>query len=352
MEEEQHSLPKIMVIGVGGSGCSTVQRLNALGVNGAYGLVAVNTDKQELSIIDESLIKVLIGKSITQGMGTKGAVDKGAKSAENSRNALEKIVEGSSLIFLTTGMGGGTGTGAASIIADVAKQSGAVVCSIVTYPFDLERSRVLKAEDGIVELSEKSDSVIVINNNRLVEIVPGLAVNDAFKVVDELVAKTIKGVIETISQPSLINLSFTDLKAALSNKGVGLMAFGEASGVSDRVGEIVQDLLAHTFLDVEVSEAKGLLVQVTGGSDLTIAEAKAIGELLSQRISPEASVAWSARIDPEFENKVEAIALFAGVSSPFRAGRFEKESGRNSVGVNKYSIRGMDGKLKKGIIEV
>lgn len=350
--EEEHALPKIMVLGIGGSGCNTVQRLNSLGVSGAYGIVAVNTDKQELSLIDEGLIKVLIGKSITQGMGTKGAVEKGAKSAENSRNALSKVIEGSGIVFITTGMGGGTGTGAVPVIADVAKQSGAMVCCIVTYPFDLERSRVLKAEDGIVELAEKSDSVIVINNNRLVELIPGLSVNDSFKVVDELVAKAIKGIVESVSQPSLINLGFDDLKASLSNKGIGLMAVGEAGSSSDRIGEAVQDLLKNTLLDVDVSEAKGLLLQVIGGPDLSMAEAKAIGELLSQRISPEASVAWSARVEEGFDGKIEAIAFFAGIVSPFRGGRFEKESGRNAVGTNKYSVRGMDGKLKKGIIEI
>jgi cell division protein FtsZ len=344
--------PKILVMGVGGAGCNSVNRMSSMGVAGCCGLVAVNTDKQQLSIISDELIKVLIGKAVTQGMGAGGFVDKGAKAAESSRTALEKILEGTSMLFLTAGMGGGTGTGAAPIIAEVAKQQGAMVCSIVTFPFDLERSRTLKAEDGIVALSEKSDATIVINNNRLVELVPNLPINEAFKVVDEIIAKTVKGITETITQPSLINLDFADVRSVLSNKGVSLLAVGEARGVSDRVGEAVQDTLNNTLLDVDVSDAKGVLLHITGGSDLTLGEAKSIGELLTQRVSPEANVAWGARIDPAFENRIEVIAIFAGILSPYRGGMVEKETGKSTAGASKYAVRGMDGKLKKGIIEI
>ncbi|HIH21607.1 MAG: cell division protein FtsZ [Candidatus Diapherotrites archaeon] len=344
--------PKILVLGVGGAGCNSVNRMSQLGISGTWGLVAVNTDKQQLSAINDELIKVLIGKSVTQGVGTGGFVEKGARAAEASKTALGKVLEGTSLLFLTAGMGGGTGTGASPVIAEIAKQQGAIVCSIVTFPFDLERSRTLKAEDGIVALAEKSDAVIVINNNRLVELVPNLPVNDAFKVVDELIAKTVKGISETITQPSLINLDFSDVRAALSNKGVSLLAVGEARSVSDRIGEVVQDTLNNTLLDVEVNDATGVLIHITGGSDLTLGEAKSIGELLTQRVSPEANVVWGARVSQEFEGKIEVIAIFAGIPSPFRGGRVERETGRTSAGAGKYAVRGMDGKLKKGLIEI
>ena len=343
---------KILVVGVGGAGCNSVNRIQETGIAGCCGLVAVNTDKQQLSIISDELVKVLIGKSVTQGMGAGGFVEKGVKAAEASRTALEKVLEGTNLLFLTAGMGGGTGTGAAPVIAEIAKQQGAVVCSIVTFPFDLERSRTLKAEDGIVALAEKSDAVIVINNNRLVELVPNLPINEAFKVIDEIIAKTVRGITETISQPSLINLDFADVKAVLSNKGVSLLAVGEARGVSDRVGEAVQDTLNNTLLDVDITDATGVLLHITGGSDLTLGEAKSIGELLTQRVSPEANVVWGARVDPTFESKIEVIAIFAGIPSPFRGGQVERDTGKTTVGAGKYAIRGMDGKLKKGIIEV
>jgi len=351
-ENSDSGAPKILIIGVGGAGGNTVHRMNSLGIDGSCGLVAVNTDKQQLAVISDDLIKVLIGKSITQGMGTKGDITKGIKAAESSRQSLGKILEGINFLFLTGGMGGGTSTGTLPIIADVAKQQGALVCSIVTFPFDLERSKMLKAEDGIVELSEKSDTTVVINNNRLAELVPGLPVADAFKVIDELIAKTVKGITESLTQPSLVSLNFADVKSALSNKGVGLLAFGESREPTDRIGDVVQDVLNNTLLDADVSDAKGAVLNITGGTDLTLNEAKSVGELIMQRISPEATVVWGARVREGFEGKIEVIAVFSGVPSPYRAGRFEKETGKNSSGASKYAIRGLDGKLKKGIIEV
>jgi len=307
--------PKIMVIGVGGAGCNSVNRIAEIGVNGAQ-LAAVNTDKQQLAMLSDDLVKILIGKSVTRGLGAGGYPDVGAKAAEVSRNALEEILSGVDMLFLTAGMGGGTGTGAAPVIAEIAKSSGAIVISIVTYPFRMERARLLKAEDGLERLKVNSDTVVVIDNNRLVELVPNLPIQDAFRVADEVIARTVSGITETITQPSLINLDYADVRSIMSNQGLSVIAVGESKGV-DRVKEVVADTLKNALLDVDIAGASGVLIHITGGPELTLGEANGIGELLTEHIDPKATVIWGSRVDPTFENKIEVIAIFTGVHSPY-----------------------------------
>jgi len=220
---EEFGAPKIMVIGTGGAGCNAVNRLANMGVSGAQ-LVAVNTDKQHLSIINDELTKILIGKSVTRGLGAGGYPDVGAKAAEVSRQALEEILSNTDMLFISAGMGGGTGTGSAPIIAEIAKEQGAIVIAIVTYPFALEKARLLKAEEGIETLRANTDTVVVIDNNRLVSLVPNLPIQDAFKVADEVTARTVRGITETITQPSLINLDFADVRSVMGNKGLSVIA--------------------------------------------------------------------------------------------------------------------------------
>ena len=214
---EEFGTPKIMVVGVGGAGCNAVNRLANLGVAGAQ-LVAVNTDKQHLAIINDEITKILIGKAVTRGLGAGGYPEIGAKAAEVSRPALEEVLDGVDMLFLSAGMGGGTGTGAAPIIGEIAKEQGAIVIAIVTYPFALEKARLVKAEDGIEALRKASDTVVVIDNNRLVELVPNLPIQDAFRVADEVTARAVRGITETITQPSLINLDYADVRSIMSNR--------------------------------------------------------------------------------------------------------------------------------------
>jgi len=312
---EEFGAPKIMVIGTGGAGCNAVNRLANMGVSGAQ-LVAVNTDKQHLSIINDELTKILIGKSVTRGLGAGGYPDIGAKAAEVSRQALEEVLSGVDMLFLSAGMGGGTGTGSAPIIAQIAKEQGAIVIAIVTYPFALEKARLIKAEEGIEELRKNTDTVVVIDNNRLVELVPNLPIQDAFKVADEVTARTVRGITETITQPSLINLDFADVRSVMGNKGLSVIAVGESKSVN-KVDEVVEDTLKNVLLDVDFTGASGALIHITGGPELTLGEANAVGEMLTENIDPKSVVIWGARVDPTFENKIEVIAIFTGVHSPY-----------------------------------
>ncbi|MFH1107528.1 MAG: cell division protein FtsZ [Candidatus Micrarchaeota archaeon] len=321
--EEYYDTPRIMVLGIGGAGCNSVNRLARAGIKGAE-LVAINTDKMHFSVISDSVKKVLIGSSITRGLGAGGYPEVGAKCADVSRDALEKMLAGADLIFITSGMGGGTGTGASPIIAEIAKKQGAIVISIVTYPFALERARLEKADAGIDALKAQADTIIVIDNNRLVQIVPNLPIDKAFNVADEIIARAVRGITETITTPSLINLDFADVRAIMSNGGVSMIAVGEAKGTS-RTEDVVNNTLNNALLDVDYAGATGVLLHITGGPDMTLGECNKIGEALTEKVDPNASVIWGARLDPNFEGKIEAIAIFTGIHSPYVLGKSQRE---------------------------
>ncbi len=329
---EEFLAPRIMVIGAGGAGCNTVNRISNIGAAGAQ-LVAVNTDKQHLSIINDELTKILIGKSVTRGLGAGGYPEIGRKSAEISRKALEEVLSNVDMLFISAGMGGGTGTGSAPVIAEIAKQQGAIVISIVTYPFALEKARLLKAEDGLQQLNAVSDTLVVIDNNRLVELVPNLPIQDAFKVADEVTARTVRGITETITQPSLINLDFADIKSVMGNKGLSVIAVGESKS-NNKVEEVVQETLKNSLLDVDISGATGALIHITGGPELTLGEANQVGELLTERIDPKATVIWGSRVDPTFENKIEVISIFTGLSEKEVKGMKIQNQKKDKQGLN------------------
>ena len=316
--------PRIAVVGCGGAGCNTVNRLAKAGIKGAD-LIAINTDKQHLNMISDDIRKVLIGPSVTRGLGAGGDPSVGAKAAEVSRPVLEEMLENADLVFVTAGMGGGTGTGSAPVVADIARQQGAIVISMVTYPFALERERIRNAEEGIRKLQQVSDTVIVIDNNRLLQLVPNLPLDQAFAVADEVISKSVKGITETITVPSLMNLDYADIRAVMSNGGVSMISVGEARG-HNRVQEAVESTLKNSLLDVDYTGAKGVLIHITGGPDLTLGETNEIGELLTERVDPRASVTWGARIDPEFEGKLQVIAIFTGVQSPYVMGANKDET--------------------------
>ncbi|MFH1200240.1 MAG: cell division protein FtsZ, partial [Candidatus Micrarchaeota archaeon] len=322
--DEFYDTPRIMVVGTGGAGCNSINRLSRAGIKGAE-LVAINTDKMHFNVISDSVKKILIGASITRGLGAGGYPEVGAKAADVSRDALDKLLAGADLVFLTCGMGGGTGTGSSPIIAEIAKKQGAIVISIVTYPFALERARLEKADAGIEALKAQADTIIVIDNNRLVQLVPNLPIDKAFNVADEIIARAVRGITETITTPSLINLDFADVRAIMSNGGVSMIAVGEAKG-TNRSEEVVHNTLNNALLDVDYAGATGVLLHVTGGPDMTLGECNKIGEALTEKVDPNASVIWGARLDPNFEGKIEAIAIFTGISSPYVLGRGTKDS--------------------------
>lgn len=336
--DEVFQTPKICVIGAGGAGCNSINRLARAGIKGAD-LIAINTDRLHLTTISESVKKVLIGASITRGLGAGGYPEIGMKAADVSREALEKLLGGADLVFLTCGMGGGTGTGAAPVIAEVAKKAGAIVISIVTYPFALERARLEKADQGLETLKRQADTIIVIDNNRLVQIVPNLPIDQAFNVADEIIARAVRGITETITTPSLVNLDFADVRAVMSNGGVSMIAVGEAKG-PNRSKDVVKNTLNHALLDVDYTGSTGVLLHITGGPDMTLGECNAIGEALTERVDPNATVIWGARIAPDFEGKIEAIAIFTGIKSPYVLGKSMRQSSSDSMS-SKGNVAGM-----------
>lgn len=312
------SNPRIIVVGAGGAGCNTVNRLSRAGMKGAE-LIAVNSDSKHLTLMGDSIKKLLIGKNITKGLGTGGYPDIGLKCAEASRADLEKVITGTDLMFLSAGMGGGTGTGAAPVIAEVAKKQGAIVVAMVTYPFLLERARLKKAEAGINALSKVADTIVVIDNNRLVSFVPNLPIEQAFNLADEITARAVYGITETIATPSLINLDFADVKSVMTGGGVSMIAVGEGTGV-DRAKRVVESTLHNRLLEIDYTGAKGVLIHITGSPDMTLGEANKIGEDLTEAVDANANVIWGARLDPSFNNKIEAMAIFTGINSPYIVG--------------------------------
>ncbi len=313
IEFDESNQLRIVVLGAGGGGGNTVNRLCKIGIRGAE-LAAANTDAQDLKKLDPRIAKILIGAKLTRGLGAGGFPEIGMKAAESSKSELLKHLEGTHLLFLCAGMGGGTGTGAAPIIAEVGKEVGAIVVAIVTFPFKLERSRLERAREGIDRLRRSADTVIVVDNNKLVEYVPNLPIDRAFLVADEIVSRAVKGITETIKEPSLINLDFADIKAVLGGGKVSVISVGDGEG-ADKVEVAVRNTLEHPLLDIDYKGAKGALIHITGGQDLTIGEANKVGELITKEFDPSANVMWGARVNPGLEDRIEVINIATGVKS-------------------------------------
>ncbi len=309
---------KIVTIGVGGAGNNTINRLIKFGVKGTE-LVAVNTDKQHLNLVHERAKKVLIGKSVTKGLGAGGYPDIGAKAAEVDRPLLQQVLDGAHLVFICAGMGGGTGGGAAPIVAQIAKEQGAITIAMVTYPFELEKARKKKADESIRKLQKYADSVIILDNNRLVQLFPNLRMTDAFAVADEILARAIGGLVWTITQPSLINIDFADVRSIMQDGGVGFIAVGEGKG-NERVRAAAEGVIKNRLLDVDFEGAKGAIIHITGGNDLTLGDAIKAGEIITEKMDPEANVKWGARIMQNYEGKLEVVAIVTGVKGASIAG--------------------------------
>ncbi len=323
---------KIVTIGVGGGGNNTVNRLLKVGVKGTE-LVAVNTDANHFKIIDDRIKKMLIGKTITRGLGAGGDPSIGMKAAEVDRQALEEMLSGAHLVFLCAGMGGGTGTGAAPVIAQIAKEAGAIVVAMVTYPFDLERVRKVKAEEGIQQLRKHCDSVVIIDNNRLVKLVPNLPMNEAFAVADDVLAKAIGGLVWTITQPSLINIDFADVKAIMGSGDIGFISVGTGKG-TDKVTSASEAVIKNKLLDVSFENAKGALIHISGASDLTLGDAIKAGDIITEQMDPKATVKWGARIVPGFEGQLEIVAIVTGVKGESILGRFAEKKEASYSGLD------------------
>ena len=306
--------PRVAVVGVGGQGSNLVNRLYVNGIKSAQ-TIAVNTDLAHLNLI-KAHKKVLIGREITNGLGAGGFPEVAAKCADVSRPDLEKVLEGYNLVFIAAGMGGGTGTGASGTVAKVAKEMGATVIATVTFPFSLERSRKQKAEWGIQQLQKEADAVIVIENEKLLEYVPNLPMERAFELSDNITGNAVKGIADTIMLPSLINLDFADLRTIVKDTGTAVISIGTGTG-TDRADQVVRSTRTHPLLSVDYEGAKGALVHVSGGADLTIEEATKIGAGVTEGLAPDANVIFGARLIPELRDQIRVMSVVTGVKAKF-----------------------------------
>ncbi len=305
---------RIAVLGVGGAGNNTVTRLMESGVIGAE-CIAINTDAQHLNAT-YAKEKVLIGEKITRGLGSGGEPEVGKAAIEESAEHVDKILTDIDIAFVTAGMGGGTGTGAAPIVARMARKKGAIVLGVVTMPFKIEKGRMAYAIKGLNDMRRECDTVIVIDNNKLMRLVPQLPLNEAFKVGDQILANMIKGITETISVPSLINLDFADFRTIIRRGGVAVAGVGE-SDAPNRAEEAVQRALRMPLLDVDYAGAKGALIHVSSDEQLTIEEASRVGEILTQMMGEDALVIWGARINPKQTGTLKVTLVMTGVKSPY-----------------------------------
>jgi len=304
----------IKVMGVGGAGNNTVSRMMQVGIVGAE-VVAVNTDAQDLLYTDADR-KVLIGKDLTRGLGAGADPKVGMEAARESREDIKDSLKGGDMVFVTCGLGGGTGTGASPIIAEIAQKLGLLTVGVVTLPFSMEgRQRMSNAQQGLEQLEKNVDTLIIIPNDKLLEIVPDVSVVTAFKVCDEILVNAVKGITELVTKPGLVNLDFADIRAVMTKGGLAMIGLGE-SDTENRAVEAVEKALNNPLLDVEIEEANGALVNVSGGTDITIRECQEIVEAISAKISSEAKIIWGAQISKELGDMVRALLIVTGVQAP------------------------------------
>jgi len=319
--------PRVLVIGCGGAGGNSVHRLHRIGIHGAR-TVVVNTDAVHLDSIQADR-KILIGGGVTRGMGAGGRPDVGERCAELAEQELRNQIGDSDLTFITVGLGGGTGTGIAPFLAELAQAAGSVVIALATTPFRAERGRMNNARAGIQRLQSCSDSLIVLDNNRLLDLVPNLPVEQAFAVMDHLISEVVKGITESITLPSLINLDFSDVRTILQAGGMSTVFYGENS--EDDVDRVVSDTLDNPLLDVDYRGANGALIHISAGPGLRLRTANAVVEGLTAEIRPDANVIFGVRVDRKFEGILRVLAIMTGVRSPILEGVAESVSLRDVV---------------------
>lgn len=310
---------KIFIVGAGGSGTNTIDRLSELGTEGVQ-LIGMNTDAKHLLKIRANK-KLIIGKKLTGGRGAGSNPQIGEEAAKESINDIKEMLNGSSLVFVTCGMGGGTGTGSAAVIAEQAKACGALVLAVVTLPFSSEgKIRMENAIQGIEKLKKHTDTLIVIKNDRLLNLVPDLPLNTAFKVCDEVLASSVKGIAELVTKSGLVNVDFADLKTVLSDAGFGVIGLGEASidaKHEDRARVAVETALNSPLLDADVSSSTKALINVVGGDDMTLKEAEYVVSETARRINPNAHIIWGARIEEHIKkSSMRVLVVLAGVKFP------------------------------------
>ncbi len=315
---------KITVVGCGGAGGNTVTRMMEEGIHGAK-LVAANTDAQHLADEVAADTKILIGKKRTGGRGAGSVPKIGEEAAQENIEDIQQSINGSDMVFVTAGLGGGTGTGAAPVVAQAAQESGALTISIVTIPFTAEgERRRANADAGLERLRAVSDTVIVVPNDRLLDYAPSMPLQDAFKICDRVLMRSVKGMTELITKPGLVNVDFADVRTIMENGGVAMIGLGESDS-ENKAQDSIRSALRSPLLDVEFDGANSALVNVVGGRDMSIEEAEGVVEEIYDRIDPDARIIWGASVNEEFEGKMETMIVVTGVESPQIYGKSEAE---------------------------
>ncbi|MFW9878854.1 MAG: cell division protein FtsZ [Candidatus Thorarchaeota archaeon] len=323
------NLPNILIIGVGGAGNNCIHQLNAKGVPGAK-TIAINTDKQQLDSINADY-KILIGRELAHGMGVGGDPVLGSQCAKASETDIEGLFDDVELVFLIAGMGGGTGTGAAPVIADLARGLDTTVIGLVTIPFYFEFGRKLRAKRGIRQMAASTHSLLVIDNNRLLGLVPDLPLDKAFNQINDLITEVVSGITETMTKPSLINLDFADIKTIMRNGNQTLLCYGESDSLDP--DEIVKNTLNNPLLNLNYNGANNALIHITGGPELSLELTDKITKRITRKLNPKANVILGARINPEFKNEVKLLTIMTGVNDQYLKNQFQDF---NST--SKYSI--------------
>jgi cell division protein FtsZ len=304
---------KIKVIGVGGAGGNSLSRMKEIGIKGGE-LIAVNTDAQDLLYANTDQ-KILIGRELTQGLGAGSNPKIGEQAAKESESEIKKKIANSDMIFITCGMGGGTGTGAAPFIAALAKKQGSLTIGVVTLPFTIEgKKRIENAMEGLDRMQSVVDTLIVIPNDKLLELAPELPLHTAFKIADEILTNAVKGITELVTTTGLVNLDFADIKAVMVDGGVSLIGMGESDSAQRSV-EAVEKAIDNPLLDVDISGASGALVNIVGGPDMSLEECKTIIETIGNKLSKDAKLIWGAQIADDMEKSIRVLIIVTGVKS-------------------------------------
>lgn len=314
--------PRIKVVGIGGAGNNIIDYITKQNIEGAE-TIAINTDAAHLRMI-KATKKLVIGKGLTKGRGAGGDPEKGRLAAQESLKEIKELLKDSDLVFLLAGLGGGTGTGASPIIAQIAKENGALTIAFVIMPMKYEGARVLKAIRGLNKLRDYCNTVVVIDNERLVSRAGNLPIYEAFNVANNLVASMIGGLVETIMKPSMVNLDFADLKAIMDDGDVAVIGLGESDS-ENRSIEAVKRAIEHPLLDVELKDCTGALVHITGGPDMRLDELSKVCNFVRKFLNPDAQLTWGARIEKEFEKKIRVVTIITGVKSPYILGPLKKK---------------------------
>jgi cell division protein FtsZ len=303
----------IKVVGCGGSGNNTINRISEVGIVGVD-TVAVNTDAQDL-LYTTANKKILIGRELTRGLGAGSEPRLGEEAARENESEIKKALTGCDMVFITCGLGGGTGTGSAPVVAEVAKKLGALTVGVVTMPFAMEgQRRYENAVVGLEKMESATDTLIVIPNDKLIELAPDLPLHTAFKVADEILTNSVKGIAELVTKAGLVNLDFADIRAVMKGGGVALIGVGESDS-ENRAVEAVEKAITNPLLDVDISGANGALINVIGGEDMTLDEARKVVEAITERLDEEARVIWGAQIYKDMEKTIRTMLIVTGVKS-------------------------------------